>query len=327
MADSIAKNSSTIREINRLARNGIPFLILVDFEMEHPLVFKLSELPGDILVGFPGLPVQEVPSPVTGPVLFKKDPIGYDDYQAAFNRVIHNALAGNTYLANLTFPTEIHTGLSLQDIFHHSHARYRLLFRNEFVVFSPEIFVRIRHNKISSYPMKGTIDADIPDAPRIIREDAKEMAEHVTIVDLIRNDLSIHASRVMVEKFRYIETLKTNHKSLLQVSSVITGELPEEWPSCLGHILFSMLPAGSVSGAPKKETLRIIREAEGSDRGFFTGIMGLFDGKDFDSAVMIRFIENRDGRFFYRSGGGLTHMSDPEKEYFEMIDKVYVPLA
>jgi para-aminobenzoate synthetase component 1 len=175
--------------------------------------------------------------------------------------------------------------------------------------------------------MKGTIDADIPGAKDILLNDEKEMAEHVTIVDLIRNDLSIYAHHVTVEKFRYVDTLETNRKKLLQVSSVISGKLPDDHHSMLGEIIFSLLPAGSVSGAPKQETLRIIRESEGMPRGYYTGIMGYFDGNDFDSAVMIRFIEQQNGRMIYRSGGGITFMSDPEKEYQELIDKVYVPFA
>jgi para-aminobenzoate synthetase component 1 len=208
-----------------------------------------------------------------------------------------------------------------------SQARYKLLYRDKFVVFSPEIFVQIINGQIYSYPMKGTIDADIPGAKEILLNDEKEMAEHVTIVDLIRNDLSMHASDVRVEKFRYIDTLHTSNKKLLQASSRISGRLPEDYLSRLGDIIFSMLPAGSISGAPKPETLRIIREAEDGDRGYYTGIMGYFDGRDFDSAVLIRFIENREGELFYRSGGGITFLSDPEKEYQELIDKVYVPVT
>ena len=88
-----------------------------------------------------------------------------------------------------------------------------------------------------------------------------------------------------------------------------------------------MLPAGSVSGAPKPETLRIIREAEGGERGYYTGIMGYYNGHEFDSGVLIRYIENSDGKLVYRSGGGITFMSEPEKEYQELIDKVYVPIT
>jgi para-aminobenzoate synthetase component 1 len=174
--------------------------------------------------------------------------------------------------------------------------------------------------------MKGTIDAGIPGAEELLLADEKEMAEHVTIVDLMRNDLSMHANGVRVSRYRYVDELVTSNKHLLQVSSEITGELPENYLSNLGNILFDMLPAGSVSGAPKPETLRIIREAEGYDRGYYCGIMGYFDGRDFDSAVMIRYIEQNRKGLIYRSGGGITFMSDPHKEYQELKDKVYVPV-
>src|SRR5690606_11485062 len=138
---------------------------------------------------------------------------------------------------------------------------------------------------IFSYPMKGTIDAGIPDAGKIILNDAKETAEHGTIVDLIRNDLSAVADHVEVTRFRYVEEIKTMHKNLLQVSSEIRGRLPEGYESRLGEILMQLLPAGSVSGAPKQKTLEIIAEAEGEPRGYYTGIVGFYDGWKFDSGV------------------------------------------
>jgi len=322
-----------IRQINKLAENHVPFLLIVDFEMKKPLLFPLEELPEEVRFSAPGYssPGTSVDQPgatadFSGQIEFHSEPIPFDRYLSAFNLVRENALLGNTYLTNLTFPSKIETNLSLNDIFNLSNARYKLLYRNQFVVFSPEIFVQIRNGQIRSFPMKGTIDADIPGAKELLLNDAKEMAEHVTIVDLIRNDLSINAKRVEVEKYRYVDTLMTSNKRLLQVSSEITGKLPTDYLSRLGEIIFSMLPAGSISGAPKPETIRIIRDAEDSDRGYYTGIMGYFDGEDFDSAVLIRYIENRDGQFYYRSGGGITFMSDPEKEYQELIDKVYLPL-
>jgi len=174
--------------------------------------------------------------------------------------------------------------------------------------------------------MKGTIDADLPDAERVILNDTKETAEHYTIVDLIRNDLSMVSSRVRVERFRYFDTLETNEKRLLQVSSEVCGDLDNGYQSSLGNIIFSLLPAGSVSGAPKKKTTEIIASAEGMPRGYYTGIAGVFDGRNLDSGVIIRFIEKRDDGYFYRSGGGITSFSDPLSEYNEMIDKIYVPV-
>jgi para-aminobenzoate synthetase component 1 len=309
----------------------------VDFEMKKPLLFRMDELPDDIHFSTPAYTSPAPPgTPAAGKhpeartdgrINLQAEPVPYSRYRSGFKLVRKNALAGKTYLTNLTYPTDISCSLSLEEIYSISHARYKLLFGRQFVVFSPEIFVQIRDGKIRSFPMKGTIDADIPDAREILLNDQKEMAEHVTIVDLIRNDLSMHASRVRVEKYRYIDTLQTSHKKLLQVSSVIAGDLPGNWRHSLGDIIFSMLPAGSVSGAPKPETLRIIREAEGTDRGYYTGIMGYYDGEVFDSGVLIRYIENDNGQLIYRSGGGITFLSEPEKEYQELIDKVYVPVT
>ena len=316
-----------IQQINSLAKHRAPFLLIVDFEMKMPVLFPLEELPGDLRFSTPSFSSVNISVSPPDRIEFHAEPVPYSRYRSAFNLVRENAAAGKTYLTNLTFPSKIRTNMSLEDIYSLSRARYKLLYGDRFVVFSPETFVQIRNGKILSFPMKGTIDADLPGARDIILNDEKEMAEHVTIVDLIRNDLSIHASHVKVDKYRYIDTLLTSNKKLLQVSSAISGKLPENYLSGLGDIIFSMLPAGSVSGAPKPETLRIIRKAEGSDRGYYTGIMGYFDGKDFDSAVLIRYIENRNGQLIYRSGGGITFMSDPEMEYQELIDKVYVPFT
>jgi para-aminobenzoate synthetase component 1 len=200
------------------------------------------------------------------------------------------------------------------------------LYKDELVLFSPETFVKIENGKIFSFPMKGTIDAGINNAEEIIINDQKEIAEHNTIVDLIRNDLSIVSQNVVVEKFRYIEKIETNDKHLLQVSSKIVGELPEDYRSNLGNIIFQLLPAGSISGAPKKKTLEIIKEVEPEPRNYYTGIFGIFDGNNLNSAVMIRFIEKINGQLYFRSGGGITYQSIMESEYQELIDKVYVPI-
>jgi len=181
-------------------------------------------------------------------------------------------------------------------------------------------------NKISSYPMKGTIDASIPDAEKKILSDEKEKAEHATIVDLIRNDLSMVAENVEVKKYRYIDMVRSNNTDLLQVSSHIEGTLPDNYLQNLGEIIFKLLPAGSVSGAPKKKTVEIILQTEQYDRGFYTGICGFFDGQNLESAVMIRFIEKIDNQLIYKSGGGITFLSEAEKEYEELIQKVYVPI-
>ena len=105
-----------------------------------------------------------------------------------------------------------------------------------------------------------------------------------------------------------------------------TATLTDDYASRLGEIVFTLLPAGSITGAPKEKTKEIIAQAETYDRGFYTGITGYFDGVNLDSAVMIRFIEQSDNQLFFKSGGGITCKSCAENEYNEMKQKVYVPI-
>lgn len=313
--------------MNQWGKLKIPFFFAVDFEMKQPLLFQLDDLdPTDVLYDINGF-TNSMDQRTVSTISIQKFPVVFEDYEAKFRKVIAHLEYGDSFLTNLTVRTEIKTTTTLKDIFNSAKAKYKLLWREQFLCFSPEIFVKIRNGKIYSYPMKGTIDASLPDAKKIILNDQKELAEHVTIVDLIRNDLSQVSDNVRVTRFRYIDELKTASKNLYQVSSEITGTLSNDYSNRLGTILLKLLPAGSVSGAPKPKTVDIIRNVEGEDRGYYTGVFGCFDGSNLDSGVMIRFIENRNGRLFYRSGGGITTQSQAEAEYLETIDKVYVPVA
>ena len=175
--------------------------------------------------------------------------------------------------------------------------------------------------------MKGTIDARIPNAAYTLKNDRKELAEHATIVDLIRNDLSMVAEKVGVTRFCYLDRIRSNNADLLQMSSEITGRLPANYLEHLGDIFARLIPAGSICGAPKRKTLEIINNAENYDRGYYTGIFGIFDGAAVDSCVLIRYLEKQNGQLIYKSGGGITHLSTCEKEYQELIKKIYVPVA
>ncbi len=303
-----------------------PFLFGIDFDVKNGFFFEPEKAKiAGILFNINGSGNCAEPVISGNPVSLVKKPVAKQIYEQAFGIVHQNLLAGNSYLTNLTFPTPIQINASLPEIFARSNARYRLLFGDQFVVFSPEIFVQIADGKIRSFPMKGTIDASIPEAETIILSDPKETAEHNTIVDLIRNDLSMVAADVQVDRFRYIEKIVTHEKTLLQVSSQISGTLPEGYHAEVGTIFKKLLPAGSVSGAPKNKTLQIIHEAENYPRGFYTGVFGYFNGSTLDSGVMIRFIQNENGKLTFCSGGGITINSNPLAEYNELIDKVYVP--
>ena len=315
-----------IKLMNEMGRKLIPFLFVIDFDMQSPLVFPITQIdPQELLFDINGIS-NSSPQPAAKPAfVFEKFPIPEAEYSLKFDQVMKQIAVGNTYLLNLTCPTRLHTSLSLSEIFTQSSARYKLWMRDAFVVFSPETFITIADGKIASFPMKGTIDATIENAMQIILNDPKEIAEHYTIVDLIRNDLSMVAKEVVVEQFRYVEKLETSNGALLQISSKITGELSADYREHIGSIIFTLLPAGSVTGAPKQKTVEIIRETENYERGFYSGIFGCFDGDKLDSGVMIRFIEKTANGLIYKSGGGITSFSHMESEYREMKDKVYVP--
>ncbi len=314
-------------QMNKWGQEKVPFLFMVDFEIENPLIIRLSDVDRNkILFNVNGFTNGNDSSNNPESISIQKLPILFTEYQKKFDVVFKHLEYGDSFLTNLTVKTEIKVNRSLYDIFYFSKAKYKLLYENQFLVFSPETFVKIKNGKIFSFPMKGTIDAAIPDAREKIRDDKKEFAEHVTIVDLIRNDLSLVATHVEVARFRYIEEIRTHSKSLLQVSSEISGVLSVNFEKHLGDVIVALLPAGSISGAPKQKTIEIIKQAEGEKRGFYTGVFGYFDGESLDSGVMIRYIEHAHGKYFYRSGGGITTQSDAMAEYHEALDKVYVPV-
>lgn len=304
------------------------FFFLIDFDGEKCLVEETSKLSSeDLLFVFPD--VANLKDKVTPfPDLFdwQAFPQSFEEYSRSFDIVYRNLYGGNSFLTNLTCATPVRTNLTLRQVFDHARAKYKLWVKDSFTVFSPETFVRIKDGFIYSYPMKGTIDATLPHAREQLLGDEKETAEHATITDLIRNDLSQVATEVTVTRYRYLEKLITHRSTLLQMSSEIRGRLPEDYRSRLGELFFCMLPAGSITGAPKKKTVEIIREAETYHRGFYTGVMGYFDGDNLDSAVLIRFLEQTEQGMVYKSGGGITFKSDARSEYEEMKQKVYVPI-
>lgn len=311
--------------LNNWGREKVPFIFLIDFESNKPLCWKLDDPSSPFKINFNGIKNDTLTAqfPKASEVQLVKHPISFEAYKRQFDEVIANLSYGNSFLINLTCATPIELNLSLAEIFYSVHSKYSCWLENEFVCFSPETFIKIKNGYIYSYPMKGTIDARIPNAEKIILNDAKEIAEHATIVDLIRNDLSLVAEKVTVTKFRFYEEIKTQDGIIGQVSSEIVGELPANYQQQIGDIIFKLLPAGSISGAPKQKTIEIIKKVEQKERGYYTGVAGYFDGDNLDSCVLIRYIEANGN---YRSGGGITFMSNDLNEYNEMINKVYVPI-
>jgi len=307
--------------VNTLARKREPFLFISDFKAQDIKVLPLATLRDEDVV----FSINEEYVYTQHSHRLNYSPINFNEYKKKFDKVIEKIKSGNTYLLNLTQATPIQTQLSLAQMYELANAHYKLRYKDEFICFSPEKFVQIKDNTIMTFPMKGTIDASIEGAKEKILSNKKEMAEHIMIVDLLRNDLSMVATNVSVDKFRYITQIEAGEKKLLQVSSQISGTLQENWQDNLGDILKALLPAGSISGTPKKSTLDIIQETEEYERDFFSGVFGLFDGESFDSGVMIRFIQKQEEQYLYKSGGGITLESDVYSEYQELQDKIYLP--
>ena len=309
--------------LNKYGSCNEPFFFLISYDLKNYVVQPLKQLDEDIKFEIN----EKVSSKITQNVKLEKEPISFNNYKKKFDAIQENIKEGNSYLLNLTSKTKVTTSLNLDDIYKKAKAKFKLKFKDDFVCFSPERFCEIKKNKIYTYPMKGTIDADIPNAQARILGDIKEMAEHTMVVDLLRNDLGIVSKKVEVEKFRYCEKINAGNKKLLQVSSKISGHLNKNWHEKIGDIITSLLPAGSITGTPKKKTVEILEDIENYDRGFYTGIFGVYDGKSLDSAVMIRFIEkNKNGELFYKSGGGITCDSTVNYEYQELLDKIYIPV-
>ena len=158
-----------IKEMNNFGKNGIPFLFIIDYEMINPEIFTFSEAAkSKVFFSVKGLRNFKDEIFDEKPLHFVKNPVDYAAYHTAFKKILEQIKLGNTFLLNLTFPTEIDTNWELRRIFEKSSAPYRLLYKDRFVLFSPECFMQISNGIISSFPMKGTIDASIKDASSVI---------------------------------------------------------------------------------------------------------------------------------------------------------------
>ncbi|MFK2823176.1 aminodeoxychorismate synthase component I [Arcobacter sp. YIC-80] len=312
-------------EINKYGSLNEPFFFTISYDFTKFYINKISTLPNRIKFEINSKSKNKNKHQTK----VEKYPISFKEYKEKFDFLQNQIREGNTYLLNLTAKTKIKTNFSLDEIYEKVDAKFKLRYKNKddnFVCFSPERFVKIKKNKIYTYPMKGTIDSSISNAKAKILGDIKEMAEHTMVVDLLRNDLGVVASKVRVDEFRYIDKINAGNKKLLQVSSKISANLEENWQKKLGTIITSMLPAGSITGTPKKKTIELLKEIEGYERDFYTGIFGVYDGENFDSSVMIRFIEeDKNNNQYYKSGGGITCDSNANLEYEELLDKIYLP--
>ncbi len=316
-----------VHEMDEYYASGIPFLAVISFDRNAGEVHKVVDCErNNILFHINGCSNYANDDDVLFNSQIEFEYPLFDRYKEQFEHVQKEIHIGNTYLLNLCTATKVIGKLDLLSLFKKSEANFRLYYKDQFIVFSPERFVTLEGNILKTFPMKGTIDAGINGAETKLTSDEKELAEHYTIVDLLRNDVGRVCDEIEVSRFGYVDEITTSKGPVLQMSSEITGHLSTEFKRAPGRLFYKMLPAGSISGAPKIKTLEIIDSVEDIDRGHYTGVMVHFDGHTIDSGVMIRFIErDADDNCWYKSGGGITHKSEVNYEYDEIIRKIYLP--
>jgi anthranilate/para-aminobenzoate synthase component I len=196
--------------------------------------------------------------------------MSFEEYRRGFDIVHCHLHGGNSFLVNYTCATPVDTDLTLRQVFDHARAPYRLWVNDSFVVFSPEIFVRITDGFIYSHPMKGTMDATLPDARERLLADPKEIAEHVMLMDLGRNDVGRVADigSVKITENMIIE----RYSHVMHIVSSVEGRLREGMSNL--DVLRATFPAGTLSGAAKVRAMEIIDELEPSKRGIYGGAVG-----------------------------------------------------
>ncbi|WP_109830612.1 anthranilate synthase component I family protein [Reichenbachiella versicolor] len=187
---------------------------------------------------------------------------------------------------------------------------------------SPEAQLEVKDGSAAIYPIAGTYrrtgdDEKDAEAAKELSEDIKETSEHVMLVDLARNDLSISGDHVTVEKFKEIQFFS----HVIHLVSKVTNKLR------LGKKAFDLaadtFPAGTLSGAPKHRAMQLIDKYEKSVRGYYGGMIGLMDFKgNFNHAILIRSFLSQNNKLHFRAGAGVVAKSNPDSEVQEVYNKI-----
>ncbi|MDY5584434.1 MAG: anthranilate synthase component I [Arcanobacterium sp.] len=188
---------------------------------------------------------------------------------------------------------------------------------------SPETLVKLQDGVLHTFPLAGTRKRGATEAEDLALEaellaDKKELAEHNMLVDLGRNDLGKISKfgSVQVEKLRAIE----RYSHVMHIGSTVRGEIREEFDAF--DAIEAVLPAGTLSGAPKIRACQLIGELENSKRGIYGGAIGYIDfSGNMDTAIAIRIAYRKNGKVFVRSGAGVVADSVPVNEFQECINK------
>lgn len=188
---------------------------------------------------------------------------------------------------------------------------------------SPETLAKLEDGVLHTFPLAGTrprgrTEAEDRELEEGLLQDPKELAEHNMLVDLGRNDIGRISKFGTVRVERYHEVLKYSH--VMHIGSTVRGEIRDDLDAL--DAVDSILPAGTLSGAPKIRACQLINDLEGSKRGIYGGAIGYIDFTgNLDTCIAIRIAYKKNGKVMIRSGAGIVADSVPEKEYEECINK------
>jgi anthranilate synthase component 1 len=194
---------------------------------------------------------------------------------------------------------------------------------------APETLVRLQEGRVSTFPLAGTRprgrtpEEDCALEAELLT-DEKELAEHNMLVDLGRNDIGKISGFGSVKVEKYLSILRFSH--VMHIGSTVTGILREGLTGL--DAIAALLPAGTLSGAPKLRACEIINRLENSKRGIYGGAIGYlsFSG-EMDTCIAIRIAFKKNGKVFVRSGAGIVADSIPEREYMECRQKMQAVLS
>lgn len=194
---------------------------------------------------------------------------------------------------------------------------------------SPETLVKLEDGVLHTFPLAGTrprgkTEEEDKKLEAELLKDEKELAEHNMLVDLGRNDLGKISKfgTVSVEKLHSIE--RFSH--VMHIGSTVRGEIRDDKDAL--DAIEAVLPAGTLSGAPKIRACQLIGELENNKRGIYGGAIGYIDFTgNMDTCIAIRIAYKKNGKVFVRSGAGIVADSDPEKEFEECMNKARASLT
>lgn len=251
--------------------------------------------------------------------------------EKSINKARDHMIAGDCYLANITHTQKIKNEKEFISPQHFIQtwlqlkSRYGIFYCDENVglsCFSPERFLRSHNGLLAAEPIKGTlpfVEEFQNEAAKTLWSNQKEIYEHTLVVDLLRHDLNSICKAGSVVVFRPFYLKKA--QNLLQMQSSILGTLKDN--TTVGTCFLSMLPAGSITGTPKKKVCEMIKQQEQNERGYYTGVCGMLEPNgNFDSCILIRSLFMGERGVYFGVGSGITTLSQTNLEIEEFYAKL-----